>query len=505
MSNFKINNNIQNQINIYTGNLQYGNPSPINFNKTSLFINQSSRNVGMNTSNPQYNLDVNGDVVCSGTITANGSSVFKTIPNVDIGFQTGLTGQSTQSVAIGYQAGQCNQSYQSLALGLQAGQCNQSFNCTAIGTQAGDISQGIFNHIAVGYQAGYISQATGLANSFAIGYQAGKTNMSRRGVTIGYQAGSSTQVGDACIQIGYQASQYNQNFNTIGIGFQAGQSNQGAYAVSIGTQAGQNTQGSNSISIGSNSALNLQSPASVAVGTSAARFSQSSNAVAIGVNTGDISQSAFGIAIGYQAGNLSQQTGSIAIGSNAGYSNLGTNSIAIGNLAGFSNTPANTIIFNATDISLNATVSGFYVSPIQTIAGTATGALNWNSTTGEMVQYSGKTFVIEHPLDDEKYLVHACLEGPEVGVFYRGEGEIIDKYVEIKLPEYTNNLASNFTVYVFSLNGKVSSTKVKNGKFKVFGSKGLFYYLVIGSRESIEVEPLKNNLKIKGSGPYTYY
>jgi len=32
-----------------------------------------------------------------------------------------------------------------------------------------------------------------------------------------------------------------------------------------------------------------------------------------------------------------------------------------------------------------------------------------------------KTFVREHPLNKDKYLVHACLEGPEAGVYYRGE------------------------------------------------------------------------------------
>ena len=37
----------------------------------------------------------------------------------------------------------------------------------------------------------------------------------------------------------------------------------------------------------------------------------------------------------------------------------------------------------------------------------STGGLNW-------VQ---KTFIIEHPQDTEKYLIHACLEGPEVGVY----------------------------------------------------------------------------------------
>ena len=32
-----------------------------------------------------------------------------------------------------------------------------------------------------------------------------------------------------------------------------------------------------------------------------------------------------------------------------------------------------------------------------------------------------KTFVIQHPTNTNKYLIHACLEGPESGVYYRGK------------------------------------------------------------------------------------
>ena len=35
-----------------------------------------------------------------------------------------------------------------------------------------------------------------------------------------------------------------------------------------------------------------------------------------------------------------------------------------------------------------------------------------------------KTFVIDHPDDENKYLVHVCLEGPEAGVYYRGKAEV---------------------------------------------------------------------------------
>jgi len=47
-----------------------------------------------------------------------------------------------------------------------------------------------------------------------------------------------------------------------------------------------------------------------------------------------------------------------------------------------------------------------------------------------------KAFIIPHPLDDTKELWHACLEGPESGVYYRGEGETVDGKAVIKLPDY---------------------------------------------------------------------
>jgi hypothetical protein len=75
---------------------------------------------------------------------------------------------------------------------------------------------------------------------------------------------------------------------------------------------------------------------------------------------------------------------------------------------------------------------------------------NWN-----------KTFIIDHPDDDSKYLVHACLEGPEVGVYYRGKGEITNnEFVEISLPDYVTNLATDFTVQISPIhNSKKNSTR----------------------------------------------
>ena len=128
---------------------------------------------------------------------------------------------------------------------------------------------------------------------------------------------------------------------------------------------------------------------------------------------------------------------------------------------------------------------------------------NWDST---------KTFVIDHPSDKNKYLIHACLEGPEVGVYYRGTAEVFDKFIEIQLPEYVDILATDFTVNVtHEFNEEEDSepktyaaTKIKNSKFKIYGPKGKVSWLVLGKRGDINVEPLKSSVTVKGDGPYKY-
>lgn len=63
-----------------------------------------------------------------------------------------------------------------------------------------------------------------------------------------------------------------------------------------------------------------------------------------------------------------------------------------------------------------------------------------------------KQFNIKHPSKSGHRLIHACLEGPEVGVYYRGHLKGDNKIV---LPEYWNNLINpesitvHFTPYRF--------------------------------------------------------
>lgn len=145
--------------------------------------------------------------------------------------------------------------------------------------------------------------------------------------------------------------------------------------------------------------------------------------------------------------------------------------------------------------------------PIPIYAAGAKGVISYN--TGGYYYDSDKTFIINHPNNSEKFLVHCCLEGPEAGVYYRGKGSIINnECVEIELPNYVENLASDFTVQITPIySGKIvmlNCSEVDNNKFRVYGENAKFHWTVHGKRHDIEVEPNKDSVDVKGSGPYLY-
>jgi hypothetical protein len=102
------------------------------------------------------------------------------------------------------------------------------------------------------------------------------------------------------------------------------------------------------------------------------------------------------------------------------------------------------------------------------------------------------------------------LEGPEAGVYYRGRDIVLNK-TEIKLPDYVDALATEFTVHLTPIDGfaELYASEVENGKFTVYkNSKNSeptkFHWIVYATRCSIEVEPLKSTTTIKGDGPYRW-
>ena len=300
---------------------------------------------------------------------------------------------------------------------------------------------------------------------------------------------------------------YCQNY-----GISAGFNTQGRSAVAIGNLAGQNTQGSAAVAIGNKAGYNTQGSEAVAIGNYAGRFTQGYSAVAIGNKAGYNTQGGEAVAIGTSAGAYTQGIQAVAIGAQAGRTNQGENAIAIGRLAGTTNQMDNSIVINATGSHL----SGQYASAlfVKTVRSTAEDdpVLIYDTTTGE-IKYNNntdKTFVIQHPTNEDKYLVHACLEGPEAGVYYRGKAEIPkgQTSVEVTLPDYIDALATDFTVHITPIyNGTVrtlNASEIENNKFTVYGSAGPFSWLVNGKRSSIEIEPNKADVNLKGEGPYRW-
>ena len=96
-------------------------------------------------------------------------------------------------------------------------------------------------------------------------------------------------------------------------------------------------------------------------------------------------------------------------------------------------------------------------------------------------------------------------------MYYRGIGEITNnEYIAIELPSYVESLAYNFTINITPIyNGELNilplqSSIIENNKFSVYGANTRFYWIVYGTRCNIIVEPTKNSVDVKGSGPYKW-
>jgi hypothetical protein len=244
----------------------------------SNLYNNSGTNVGINTNNPVYEVDISGE-----------------------------TRIQTTNVRIGRNAGDINQGIGAIAIGENAARNSQGSYAIAIGSFAGN-TQGN-SAIAIGLQSGNILQR---ADTIAIGFQAAFNGQQSSGIAIGRQAGYTSQKIGA-IAIGNIAGQSNQTNNAVAIGVSAGRILQGSSAVAIGFGAGTTGQGTNAVAIGNLAGLGIQGV----------------DAIAIGDNAGQTNQNTGAIAIGSQAGQGTQGTNAIAIGNLAGRTNQTANSIII--------------------------------------------------------------------------------------------------------------------------------------------------------------------------------
>jgi hypothetical protein len=143
----------------------------------------------------------------------------------------------------------------------------------------------------------------------------------------------------------------------------------------------------------------------------------------------------------------------------------------------------------------------------------ATGAQGFTGATGPQGAQGSKPFIIDHPVKEDHYLIHVCMEGPEAGVYYRGKANILNRFVTVTLPDYVDYLATDFTVHVtHEMNEteeivQVSATGILYNQFRIYASAPCSVnWLVMGNRKNtaFPIEPHKSEITVKGNGPYKY-
>jgi len=179
--------------------------------------------------------------------------------------------------------------------------------------------------------------------------------------------------------------------------------------------------------------------------------------------------------------------------------------------------------FSANNIYVNGRLygSGFGSHPpIQMREGNAA-SWSWNGTYTMYVDITAvKTFVIDHPIKQDNYLVHACAEGPTSDVFYRGTGQLQNGVTVIELPDYFESLTEEEgrTVMITPIADEMGNAanlaahEIYEGKFIVELAGGYviknqrFWWRVDAVRKntSFAVEPEKSSVTVSGDGPYTY-
>jgi hypothetical protein len=153
------------------------------------------------------------------------------------------------------------------------------------------------------------------------------------------------------------------------------------------------------------------------------------------------------------------------------------------------------------------TLEGTYPGSTHTLACTASGwRLNGNTI---------KSFIIPHPDDRDRYLIHGCTESPHNGVEYWGTVQL-DEYghADVQLPSYFESLTARDgrAVLLTGLGDHIlppSASYPEDGRFVVHGIPGqTVSWLVKAIRRDVPpvfVEPRRDEVTVRGDGPYRYY
>lgn len=148
-------------------------------------------------------------------------------------------------------------------------------------------------------------------------------------------------------------------------------------------------------------------------------------------------------------------------------------------------------------------------------------AIVMDVNSGNLEFYSNgsliKTFVIQHPTDNDKWLVHGAIEGPEAAVYYRGRATLINGLARVDLPLYFEAATAlgDRTVQVTPvmrfdkpLPSVLAATEVHEGCFFVGGDVDCeFFWEVKALRNDVprlQAEVDKRSVDVHGDGPYRY-
>jgi hypothetical protein len=448
-----------------------------------------------------------------------------------IGSNAGVSGTAQNTIAIGESAGR-NLKTNSIAIGCNAGFSATGTNSIYLGVNAGYFA-GVSNNIAIGSNA--LSNANLSSNCIAIGSSTSSgVNQGNNNIAISVN-GLLNQQGSFTLNLGTSNNSTNAGSNTVSIGIQAAGKSNNSVNIEAGAIAAGNTIPTNGIVIGNNpqnNGFSADNEIYIGNGNGASNNgsntigigykcggigSQSEGCIAIGINAGSTSQGTpianFGlgaaVAIGYNAGQIVQGPRSVAIGVNAGFTGCGTGHINIGPNAFWATSAKISgllVLTNTGAPPSSVNNNSFNVRNLRRLAAKGTNySLMYDPNTREILYNTSKTFVIDHPSKKDNYLVHACIEGPEAGIYYRGKGKIENDKSVIYLPDYVKGLGSDFTVQVTPIGkNSIYTTKVVDNSFTVFGESCEFFWTVYAKRSSISTEVNKDFYNVKGSGPYKY-
>jgi hypothetical protein len=114
-----------------------------------------------------------------------------------------------------------------------------------------------------------------------------------------------------------------------------------------------------------------------------------------------------------------------------------------------------------------------------------------------------KNFKITHPLDENKWLLHASIESPRVDNLYRGMIKLVDGYAKINLDEISNMTEGTWVklnrdpqFFLQNMNGwdRLKGEVIENELFIYCENKtseDLISYMVIGERQDDEIKQLQ--------------